>query len=87
MAKPATGAFGQWLRAWRKRERYSLAEFAALSGISKVTLFDLERGRMFNPRLSTLMAISKATKTAFTKIASLAATQRLQQQEVRDGSG
>ncbi|CBA14718.1 hypothetical protein XALC_0172 [Xanthomonas albilineans GPE PC73] len=52
-----------------------------------MTLFDLERGRMFNPRLSTLMAISKATKTAFTKIASLAATQRLQQQEVRDGSG
>nr|WP_308006510.1 helix-turn-helix transcriptional regulator [Xanthomonas albilineans] len=83
MAKPATGAFGQWLRAWRKHERYSIAEFADLSGMSKVAVFDLERGRTFNPRLSTLMAISKATKTAFTRIALLAATQKLQEQEGR----
>ncbi|WP_313033673.1 helix-turn-helix domain-containing protein [Stenotrophomonas acidaminiphila] len=79
MAKPATGQFGQWLRQWRRDNRYSLDQFAKLSGVSKVALFELEHGRTFNPRLATLMAISKATKVAFTRVAMLAALQKMQE--------
>lgn len=79
MAKPATGQFGKWLRQWRKENRHSLGSFADLSGISKVALFELEHGKTFNPRLTTLMSISKATKVAFTKVAMLAALQKMQE--------
>lgn len=80
MTKAATGPFGQWLRKWRKENRYSLSKFAQLSGVSPVAIFELEHGKSFNPRLTTLMAISKATGIAFTKVSLLAATQKLQEQ-------
>lgn len=79
MAKQAHGQFGSWLREWRKDNRYSLQQFAELSGLSKVAVFELEHGKTFNPRLSTIMAISKATGIAFTKVALLAATQKMQE--------
>ncbi|MCW0370232.1 helix-turn-helix domain-containing protein [Xanthomonas sacchari] len=79
MPKPASIIFSEWLRSWRKANRYSLDQFAQLSGVSKVALFELERGTTLNPRLTTLMAISKATGTAVSKIAAMCASQKLQE--------
>ncbi|NJB80320.1 helix-turn-helix domain-containing protein [Xanthomonas arboricola] len=79
MAKQVHGPFGSWLREWRRDNRYSLQQFAEKSGLSKVALFELEHGKTFNPRRSTIMAISKATGIAFTKVAILAATQKMQE--------
>lgn len=42
-------------------------------------MWELEQGATFNPSLETLMAISKHTGVAFTKVALLAATQKLQE--------
>lgn len=81
MTKPAVGPFGGWLREWRTANRYSLAEFGALAGITKGYAWELEQGRQTNPSLATLMAISKATNTPFTRVAILAAQQRLQEPE------
>jgi len=68
--------FGQWLRTWRKDNRYSLTEFSDLSGVSRTALFELEHGSSFNPTLHTLVAISKATKTRFSRVAQLAYDQQ-----------
>lgn len=84
MTRPAVGPFGSWLREWRKAHRYSLAEFGTLAGLTKGYAWELEQGRQTNPSLATLMAIAKATNTAFTRVAILAAQQRLQQ-EVKHG--
>jgi transcriptional regulator with XRE-family HTH domain len=78
MAKP-DGPFGQWLRQWRKDNRWTISGFAGLIGMSKSYVWELEHGVTFNPSLETLMAISKHTGTAFTKVALLAATQKLQE--------
>lgn len=77
MAKPASGPFGSWLREWRKANRHSLASFAAEAGLTKGHAWELERGHDFNPTLATLMAISRATNTTFTRVAILAAKQKM----------
>jgi transcriptional regulator with XRE-family HTH domain len=77
MAKAPSGPFGAWLREWRKANRHSLASFAAEAGLTKGHAWELERGHDFNPTLATLMAISKATNTAFTRVAMLAAQQKM----------
>ena len=74
--KPAVGPLGQWLRTWRKTNRYSMGAFSELSGVAKAQVFGLEHGTEFNPRLSTLMAISKATVTPIEQVARMAALQR-----------
>lgn len=80
MAKPATGPFGAWLRQWRKANRHTLATFAAEAKLTKSYVWELERAKdfNFNPSLATLMAISKATNTAFTRVALIAAQQRME---------
>lgn len=80
MASPV-GPFGQWLRQWRKENRWTISGFANEAGMSKSYMWELEQGIKFNPSLETLMAISKHTGTAFTKIALLAATQKLQEKQ------
>ncbi len=76
--KPAIGAFGQWLREWRRVNRYTIAGFARLADLSKAYVFELEHaGGNLNPSLQTLMAISLATGTPFTRVIILAAQQRL----------
>lgn len=77
MTKQTGGVFGQWLRDWRKANRYSMGAFGDLSGVSKVQVCSLERDPAINPRLETLMAISKATKTPIEQVARMAAIQRL----------
>lgn len=83
MTKPAFGPFGSWLRDWRKANRYSLAEFGGLAGLTKAYVWEIEKGRQSNPSLATLMAIAKATNTPFTRVAILAAQQRQQIEEPR----
>lgn len=75
--KVCGGIFGEWLRQWRKINRYSMGAFAELSGVSKAQVFELERIAAINPRLDTLMAISKATKTPIEQVVRLAALQRI----------
>lgn len=75
--KDTGGIFGEWLRQWRKAHRYSMGAFAELSGVSKTQVFELERLPGINPRLDTLMAISKATKTPIEQVCRMAAMQRI----------
>lgn len=81
MANKAKGEFGFWLRGWRKENRWSITAFAKLIGMSKSYIWELETGKEFNPSLSTLMKISAATGTAFTRVAVLAATQKRNENE------
>ena len=78
MGSRQLGPFGQWLREWRKANRWSISAFAGQVGMSKSYLWELEQGRDFNPSLETLMTISRETGVAFTRVALLAATQKLQ---------
>lgn len=67
---------GRHVRAYRTFHRYSLAQFAEVSGLSKVALYEIETKARPNPRLDTLVAIARGTKTALSRIANLAAQSR-----------
>jgi transcriptional regulator with XRE-family HTH domain len=56
MAKVA----GKFLTARRKERRISRAELARIAGVGHVTIWRMERGRMRNPRLSSLEKIARA---------------------------
>lgn len=53
-----------------------MGAFSELSGVAKAQVFALERDGAINPRLETLMAISKATVTPIEQVARMAALQR-----------
>lgn len=76
--KGTGGVLGAWIRQWRKDNRYTIGGLSDLSGISKAQLWELEKIPVLNPRLKTLMSLSKATGTPFTKIVLLAAQQALE---------
>ncbi len=69
---------GRHIRAYRKANRYSLQELADVMGMSKVQLWEIETNPNPNPRLDTLVALSKGTKTALSRIANMAAQSRSQ---------
>lgn len=75
MAKPLEQLhpLGQHIRKYRKDNRYSLSQLASLMGMSKVQLWEIETNPSPNPRLKTLMAIAKATNSALSRVAILAA--------------
>jgi transcriptional regulator with XRE-family HTH domain len=64
---------GQHIRAYRKANRYSLQQLGDEMGISKAQLWAIESDPNPNPRLNTLIAVAKATKTTLARIATLAA--------------
>lgn len=64
---------GQHIRRFRKQNRYSMAGFGEISGLSKAQVFGIEHGTEYNPRLNTLIGIAKATGTTLARVATLAA--------------
>ena len=64
MVKPldSLSPLGKTLRAFRKENRYSLEHLAALSGLAKGYVWELETDANPNPSLSTLVALAKAMK-------------------------
>jgi transcriptional regulator with XRE-family HTH domain len=77
MAKPveSLSPLGQHIRRYRRANRYSLKQLSEVAGISKVQLWELETAGSPNPRLSTLIAVARATNTTLARVATLAATQ------------
>jgi transcriptional regulator with XRE-family HTH domain len=62
-SSPATGAFGAWLRKERTSAGKSAPELAAASGLSLVTIYNIESGRSLNPQAETRHRLEKALKT------------------------
>lgn len=70
---PAVGPLGEFIRAYRVRERWSLRAISRRSGISLAQLHAMERGRAPNMHIKTVMALAKACETTVARIATLSA--------------
>lgn len=71
--KPAVGPLGEYLRDFRKRERYTISLFARHAGLSKSQVFGIEHGTENNVRIKTVIALAKAMGTTVSRVATLAA--------------
>ncbi len=56
---PEHNAVGQMLREWREYHGLSMAKLAAISGVSKVTIFNVEHG-LHDPRLCIVQSMANA---------------------------
>lgn len=71
--KPAVGPLGEYVRAYRERERWTLSGLAERAGMSKGQLHGIEHGKEANLRTKTIVALSVACETTVARIATLAA--------------
>jgi len=69
---------GQHIRQYRRANRYTLQQLGDVAGISKAQLWELETAPSPNPRLSTLVAVARATSTTLARVATLAAAPGVQ---------
>ena len=56
----AASGIGQRIQAWRRQKGLNLGELARDAGLSRTTLFHLERGKIANPRATTIEQIAQA---------------------------
>ncbi|MBC7821113.1 MAG: helix-turn-helix domain-containing protein, partial [Planctomycetaceae bacterium] len=59
-AVEAPSAFGTWLSRTRLEKRMSVAELAKSSGVSGPAIYNIESGRIGNPRAETVRRLEKA---------------------------
>jgi transcriptional regulator with XRE-family HTH domain len=59
-AVEAPSAFGTWLSRTRLEKKMSVAELAKSSGVSGPAIYNIESGRIANPRAETVRRIEKA---------------------------
>jgi transcriptional regulator with XRE-family HTH domain len=78
--KPAVGPLGEYIRAYRKQERWTLGGLAGRAGISKGQLHGIEHGKEINLRIKTIIALSVACETTVARIATLAAASATHQE-------
>ena len=60
--KTSTGAFGAWLRKARSSAGMSVPELAETSGLSAMAVYNIESGRILNPRSETKARLARALK-------------------------
>ena len=65
---------GRHMREYRKANRYSIDQICKEIGMSKAQWWQLETCGDANPRLKSLVAIAKGTRTTLARVATLAAT-------------
>lgn len=56
------------LKNARRKQRYTLQEVSELTGIAVSTIGNLESGLNKNPRLNTVLALSKVLKVPVSKL-------------------
>jgi transcriptional regulator with XRE-family HTH domain len=56
----APSAFGAWLNKARLEKRLSVAELSGSSGVSAPAIYNIESGRIGNPRAETIRRLEKA---------------------------
>jgi transcriptional regulator with XRE-family HTH domain len=59
-AEPGPSAFGAWLNRTRNERQMSVAELAEKSGLSAPAIYNIESGRIANPRAGTVHRLEDA---------------------------